>query len=67
MQRVPIVAKSTFRPDERKVITSDPYNDFMSEGGKFHERTKETAEAAGFYDNLVTTALGVLGMPGFTA
>ena len=27
----------------------DPYNDFMIEGGKLYERTKETAEAVGFY------------------
>jgi hypothetical protein len=29
-----------------------PYNDFMSEGGKLYEATKETAEAVGFYDTM---------------
>jgi hypothetical protein len=28
-----------------------PYNDFMSEGGKLYERTEETAEAVGYYDD----------------
>jgi hypothetical protein len=31
------------RPADRR-----PYNDFMSEGGKFFEATKETADAVGF-------------------
>ena len=30
----------------------DPYNDFMSEGGKLYEATRETAEAVGLYDNM---------------
>ena len=35
------------------MIRFDPYNDFMSEGGKFYEATtKETAEAVPFYDNM---------------
>src|ERR1700687_5018182 len=29
-----------------------PYNDFMSEGGKFYEATKETAAAIDFCDNM---------------
>jgi nicotinamidase-related amidase len=34
------------------LLIVDPYNDFMSKGGKLYERTKETAEAVGFYDNM---------------
>jgi hypothetical protein len=34
------------------LLIVDPYNDFMSEGGKLYERTKETAYAVGFYDNM---------------
>lgn len=34
------------------LLIVDPYNDFMSEGGKLYERTKETAEVVGFYDNM---------------
>jgi len=33
------------------LLIVDPYNDFMSEGGKLYEATRETAEAVGFYDN----------------
>ena len=32
------------------LLIVDPYNDFTS--GKYYERTKETAEAVGFYDNM---------------
>jgi nicotinamidase-related amidase len=34
------------------LLVVDPYNDFMSEGGKLYEATKATATAAGFYANL---------------
>ena len=34
------------------LLIVDPNNDFMCEGGKLYERTKETAEAVGFYDNM---------------
>ena len=39
-------------PDRTALLIVDPYNDFMSEGGKFYEATKETAEAGGFYDHM---------------
>lgn len=34
------------------LLLVDPYNDFMSEGGKLYDRIKHTAEAAGTFDNL---------------
>ena len=34
------------------LLIVDPYNDFMSEGGKLYAPTKETAEAVGMYENL---------------
>ena len=34
------------------MLIVDPYNDFMSEGGKFYDATKETADAVGFYDDM---------------
>jgi nicotinamidase-related amidase len=43
---------TTYAADRTALLIVDPYNDFMSEGGKFYERTKETAEAAGFYANM---------------
>jgi nicotinamidase-related amidase len=38
--------------DRTALLIVDPYNDFMSEGGKQFEATRETAEAVGFYDNM---------------
>jgi nicotinamidase-related amidase len=43
---------TTYAADLTALLIIDPYNDFMSEGGKFYEATKETAEAAGFYQNM---------------
>ncbi|WP_431102976.1 cysteine hydrolase [Roseateles noduli] len=34
------------------LLVVDPYNDFMTEGGKLYDAIKETAEASGMYDNL---------------
>jgi hypothetical protein len=42
----------TYTADRTAVLIVDPYNDFMSEGGKFYEATREMAEAVGFYDNM---------------
>ncbi len=43
---------TTYAPDRTALLIVDPYNDFMSEGGKLFERTRETAEAVGFYENM---------------
>ncbi len=43
---------STYAVDRTALLIVDPYNDFMSEGGKLYEATRETAEAVGFYDNM---------------
>ena len=34
------------------LLVIDPYNDFMSEGGKLYDLTRETAATSGFYENL---------------
>jgi nicotinamidase-related amidase len=41
-----------YSTDDTALLIVDPYNDFMSKGGKLYERTKETADAVGFYDNM---------------
>jgi nicotinamidase-related amidase len=46
------MTSTTYTTDDTALLIVDPYNDFMSEGGKLYERTKETAEAVGFYDNM---------------
>ena len=45
---------TTYAADRTALLIVDPYNDFMSEGGKLYNRTKETARAVGFYDNMRT-------------
>jgi nicotinamidase-related amidase len=42
----------TYAANDTALLIIDPYNDFMSEGGKLYDRTKETANAAGFYTHL---------------
>ena len=39
----------TYDPADTALLVVDPYNDFMSEGGKLYEATRETAEAVGLY------------------
>jgi nicotinamidase-related amidase len=34
------------------LLIVDPYNDFMTEGGKLYDMIKETAAASGLFDNL---------------
>ena len=43
---------TTYAADRTALLIVDPYNDFMSAGGKLYEATRETAEAVGFYDNM---------------
>ena len=43
---------TNYSADDTALLIVDPYNDFMSKGGKIYEHTKETAEAVGFYDNM---------------
>jgi nicotinamidase-related amidase len=43
-----------YAADRTALLIVDPYNDFMSAGGKLYEATRETAEAVGFYDNMRT-------------
>jgi nicotinamidase-related amidase len=43
---------TTYAADRTALLIVDPYNDFMSEGDKLYEATKETAEAVGFYGNM---------------
>ena len=46
------MTENTYIANRTALLIVDPYNDFMSEGGKFYEATKETAEAGGYYDNM---------------
>jgi len=45
----------TYEQKQTALLIVDPYNDFMSEGGKFFEVTKETADLVGYYENMLAT------------
>jgi nicotinamidase-related amidase len=42
----------TYAADRTGLLIVDPYNDFMSEGGKLYDAIKPTADASGMFDNL---------------
>ena len=46
------MATSTYEWAHTGLLIVDPYNDFMSEGGKLYDATKPTADSVGFYDNM---------------
>src|SRR5260221_2333562 len=48
----PPMTTTTYAADHSALLIVDPYNDFMSQGGKFYEATRETAEVVGFYDHM---------------
>jgi len=41
-----------YAADRTALLVVDPYNDFLSEGGKLYDRVKGTAETAGMFGNL---------------
>jgi nicotinamidase-related amidase len=43
---------TTYLPGSTALLIVDPYNDFMSEGGKLFNAIKQTADASGLFDNL---------------
>jgi nicotinamidase-related amidase len=43
---------NTYTTDRTALLIVDPYNDFMSEGGKLYDAIKETADASGMFGNL---------------
>lgn len=49
------------------LLLVDPYNDFMSEGGKLYDAIKETATAVGMFDNLrkLLSTVRALNIPVF--
>lgn len=42
----------TYPAKQTALLIVDPYNDFMTEGGKLYDAIKPTAEASGMYHNL---------------
>ena len=48
----PTMTTTTYAADRTALPIVDPYNDFMSETGKFYEAIRKMAEAVGFHDNV---------------
>ncbi|MFJ4989825.1 cysteine hydrolase family protein [Streptomyces sp. NPDC088732] len=46
------VQANTYAPDETALLIIDPYNDFLSDGGKLWPAAKEVAEGIGLLDNM---------------
>jgi nicotinamidase-related amidase len=44
--------KHIYEQKHTALLIVDPYNDFMSKGGKLYDVTKPQADAVGFYDNM---------------
>lgn len=44
--------QSNYPADRTALLVVDPYNDFLSEGGKLHDAIQATAAASGLYENL---------------
>jgi nicotinamidase-related amidase len=47
-----IMTAKTYSAAHTALLIVDPYNDFMSEGGKLYNAIKETADASGMFANL---------------
>jgi nicotinamidase-related amidase len=51
-QRALTMTTKIYAADRTGLLIVDPYNDFMSEGGKLYEAIKPTADASGMFENL---------------
>lgn len=46
------MSQNDYPANQTALLIVDPYNDFMSEGGKLYDAIKTTADASGLYANL---------------
>jgi nicotinamidase-related amidase len=47
-----MTAEAQYSPEDTALLIIDPYNDFLSEGGKLWPRAKEVAEGVGLLDHM---------------
>src|SRR5882724_12208746 len=50
---------ATYAPERSALLLVDPYNDFLSEGGKFWPRVREVATEVGLLRNLRTIVAAI--------
>ena len=55
------MSKAIYEKRRTALLILDPYNDFMSEGGKLYAITKPTADSVGYYGNM--RKLGAFNFP----
>lgn len=46
------MSRAIYEKRRTALLIVDPYNDFMSEGGKLYAITKPTADSVGHYENM---------------
>jgi nicotinamidase-related amidase len=56
-----MTTQTNYDPARTALLFVDPYNDFLSEGGKLWPRVKEVAEQVGLIDNLKAVIAAVRG------
>lgn len=61
------MTSSAYPATRTALLLVDPYNDFMSAGGKLYDAIKETADAVGMFDHLraLLSTVRSAGMPVF--
>ena len=53
------MSASSHAPEHTGLLLVDPYNDFLSEGGKLHGRAQPVADSVGTLANLKTVVAAV--------
>jgi nicotinamidase-related amidase len=46
------MSAKTYDPADTSLLVVDPYNDFMSEGGKLYDQIKDVADSVDMFGNL---------------
>jgi hypothetical protein len=54
-----MATKTLYTKDQTALLFVDPYNDFLSEGGKIWPRVKDVATEVGLLDNLRTVVSAI--------
>lgn len=61
------MSRAIYEKRRTALLIVDPYNDFMSEGGKLYAITKPTADSVGYYENMRKDATAAFNPEGMEA